>query len=603
MKNKFDIVIDSREVAFKNKMSKPINWNKEELERLILIENMSYSDIAPLFGAKDGSAVGKAARRLGIEVPIRTSPKGSSKYSKEELEYYLYHEGLTLAEISKIYGIKSIWGVLKKLGLIKNSNKWKPDFSYKSSVNNYNEDGSINNDYLPVPLEYTYPICMKIEVFWKGDNRGQDLLYIPEENIWVRRYHFRVRERKGKSDYTYWLNRWVVRAKDPENLTEEEIDRLISIKYNDKFPHTKEYIKSQLLVNSRYECDFFCTREDLIEVYPKSRIGKGQFLFNYNFDKVPDFIKTTMEKFEVSYCEEINGEVISGSFTTCFRDFIKQKVDPIELSRKVNKLGATTRMTNEEFLRRAKEVHGDLYEYLDNIDEVLNNKYDKIRIRCKRCGRIFKQRVLYHLRGSGCKYCNSKYRDMTNLHLAGQKKVIPFEEFVRRAREIHGNRYEYFEDSYTDISSKTKIRDTITGDIFYQQAYCHCHGQRNPHLHNSIGEDYVEKWLKENYPDLYQKEVRLIGIVEGRNTNEIRPDFILKVNGIEFWIEYHGKQHYLEMPFFHKTHEDFLKQLKRDQNERDYCKENGIILIEISYEYNTYEKVVNFLEEHIKNVL
>ena len=152
------------------------------------------------------------------------------------------------------------------------------------------------------------------------------------------------------------------------------------------------------------------------------------------------------------------------------------------------------------------------------------------------------------------------------------------------------------------MRSKTKIRDTITGDIFYQTPDSHLRGSGNPNLFESHGESYVDRWLKENYPDLYERTPTIKGI-KGRLLNFIRPDFILKVNGIEFWIEYHGKQHYLEMPFFHKIHEDFLKQQKRDQNERDYCKENGIILLEISYEYNTYEKVVNFLEEHIKNVL
>lgn len=584
---------------------KKYSWTKEDLERLIWVEGLTYLEIAKLYGAKRGSIVRNAAIRYGIKLPdMKRGDFARRRFKRKELERLIFYEGLTLNELNKRFNTPHMGKIIRSFGIE------LPDYRtyvpLKDRVNNINEDGTINNKYLPVPLEYTYPMCMKIEVFWKGNNRGKDLLYIPEENKWMVRSRFMSLSNKGERvNYVYWLNRWwIVKAKDPEDLTEEEIDRLISIRYSDKLPHTREYIKSQLLINSRYECDFFCTKEDLIEIYPKSRIGKGQFLFNYNFDKVPSLIRTTVEKFEISYSENINGKIISGSFLTCFKDFINSKEDPIELSRKVNKLGATIRMTNEEFLRRAKEVHGDLYEYLDNIDEVRKNESDKIRIRCKRCGRIFEQGVLHHLRGSGCKYCSQKYREITDkIRSTWENMIIPFEEFVRRAREIHGNRYEYFEDSYTDISSKTKIRDTITGDIFYQQAYCHCHGQRNPHLHNSIGEDYVEKWLKENYPDLYQKEVRLIGIVEGRNTNEIRPDFILKVNGIEFWIEYHGKQHYLEMPFFHKTHEDFLKQLKRDQNERDYCKENGIILIEISYEYNTYEKVVNFLEEHIKNVL
>lgn len=390
----------------------------------------------------------------------------------------------------------------------------------------------IETNFLPVPLKYTYPICIKIEVFWKGDNRGKDLLYVPEENKWFQRRSLQVRIRTGRFDKAIWFNRWVIRAKDPENLTEEEIDRVIQIKYSDKLPHTKEYIKNQLLINFRYECDFYCTKDDLVDSYFQSRSEEGQYRFNYGFEKVPQFIRTSVEKFTITYSETLNNSKhVFGEFITDFSTLITRKRDVLVLAMGI-KHSNNMKLTNEDFLDKAKRVHGNLYEYLDDVND----------------------------------------------------------------------RYEYFEDSYTDIRSKTKIRDTITGDIFYQEPYSHSAGRGNPNLYESHGESYVDRWLKENYPDLYERTPTIRGI-EGRLLNFIRPDFILKVNGIEIWIEYHGKQHYIEMPFFHKTHEDFLKQLKRDQNERDYCKENGIILIEISYEYNTYEKVVNFLEEHIKNVL
>lgn len=40
----------------------------------------------------------------------------------------------------------------------------------------------------------------------------------------------------------------------------------------------------------------------------------------------------------------------------------------------------------------------------------------------------------------------------------------------------------------------------------------------------------------------------------------------------------------------------YKKQLKRDENVRKYCKENNIILIEIPYTYNTYEKISEVLK-------
>lgn len=573
-------------------MSKPIKWDKQELEKLILVENKSYAEIAPIFGAKNGSAVGKAARRLGIKTPIRQTPKGETKYKKEELEHYIFYEGLTPIEIGKILKVKNIWRILRDLKItIPDYSKFIPE---KDKISNFNEDGTINNTYLPVPLEYTYPITVEIKINWKGNDRGRDLLYIPEENKWVTRNRFNKLYSKGNYDYAYWYNKWVVRVKDPENLTEEEVDRLIDIRYRDKLLNTKQYIKKQLLFNSRYECDFFCIKKDLVDSYIISRSNKNLKIFDYNFDQVPEIIKTSVEKFNISYSEISNGEIISGVFKTNYLDFIINTTDPKELF--YIKFNKSCKLSNEEFLKRAREVHGDLYEYLDNIED-RKHKNDKIRIRCKRCGRIFEQTVHHHLRGSGCRICNMKYRDITNLTLAGEKKVIPFDEFVKRCREIHGDRYEYFEDSYTGTKNNVKIRDTVTGDIFYQNAYNHYHGQNNPHLKSSHGENFIEKWLKENFSEQYQKEVTINNIISGRNTDNVRIDFILTLDDKVFWIEYNGIQHYKQMEFFHKSIDDFEKQKLRDRNVRSHCNENSIILIEIPYTYKTYEVVFEILKK------
>ena len=78
-------------------------------------------------------------------------------------------------------------------------------------------------------------------------------------------------------------------------------------------------------------------------------------------------------------------------------------------------------------------------------------------------------------------------------------------------------------------------------------------------------------------------------------------------------IEYNGEQHYnLKSMIFltdgrgirtnisEKSKREGLKkykkQLKRDENVRKYCKENNIILIEIPYTYNTYEKISEVLK-------
>lgn len=77
---------------------------------------------------------------------------------------------------------------------------------------------------------------------------------------------------------------------------------------------------------------------------------------------------------------------------------------------------------------------------------------------------------------------------------------------------------------------------------------------------------------------------------------KIRPDFlknnVTKHNleldifneELKVAIEYNGQQHYKYIPFFHKNYEHFQNQLYRDEIKRMLCKNNGIHLIEVSYE-------------------
>lgn len=48
-------------------------------------------------------------------------------------------------------------------------------------------------------------------------------------------------------------------------------------------------------------------------------------------------------------------------------------------------------------------------------------------------------------------------------------------------------------------------------------------------------------------------------------------------------IEYNGQQHQHYSPYFHKSYEDFLDQLERDQFKKEKCMELGITLISIPY--------------------
>ena len=59
------------------------------------------------------------------------------------------------------------------------------------------------------------------------------------------------------------------------------------------------------------------------------------------------------------------------------------------------------KLTQEEFIKRCKNVHGDKYDYSKSI---YKNKNSKIIIICPIHGE-FEQKAEDHYSGHGCKYC------------------------------------------------------------------------------------------------------------------------------------------------------------------------------------------------------
>ena len=76
----------------------------------------------------------------------------------------------------------------------------------------------------------------------------------------------------------------------------------------------------------------------------------------------------------------------------------------------------------------------------------------------------------------------------------------------------------------------------------------------------------------------------------------VKPQFKYHANNRKYYIdfkvgdiliEYHGEQHYKPVRFCgcseEKAKEKFIKQVKRDYEVREYCREHNIRLIEIPY--------------------
>src|SRR5690606_23682883 len=101
-----------------------------------------------------------------------------------------------------------------------------------------------------------------------------------------------------------------------------------------------------------------------------------------------------------------------------------------------------SRKTNERFIEDARKIHGNKYIY--ELVEYINNK-TKVRIICPKHGEYLQAPVV-HLRGGGCSQC------------ARDKMATTFENFVKQARETHGNKYEYFPQKYSSLNNKVVVK-------------------------------------------------------------------------------------------------------------------------------------------------
>lgn len=59
--------------------------------------------------------------------------------------------------------------------------------------------------------------------------------------------------------------------------------------------------------------------------------------------------------------------------------------------------------------------------------------------------------------------------------------------------------------------------------------------------------------------------------------------FDFTIPDLNVYIEVQGEQHYKFVPFFHKFASNFRQQKFRDQVKQEWCAENDIILVTISY--------------------
>ena len=201
--------------------------------------------------------------------------------------------------------------------------------------------------------------------------------------------------------------------------------------------------------------------------------------------------------------------------------------------------------------------------------------------------------VYERMEGNGCPYLSGRrvYQGFNDL-----KTVNP-----ELAKEWHPFKNGNLKPSEVTINNSKKVwwflpyDDPETGEHFdfEWKAFitARTRGSGCPYLSTSRGEYLVQRYLKEKrIPYVYEKTFdSLVGIGGGLLSYDF---FVIEINTL---IEYQGIQHYEASEYFGGI-KQYKKQREHDKRKREFAEKKGYRLIEISYEYDTYDSISDYLD-------
>lgn len=128
--------------------------------------------------------------------------------------------------------------------------------------------------------------------------------------------------------------------------------------------------------------------------------------------------------------------------------------------------------TKESFIEKAKEIHGNKYDY--SLVEYKDNK-TKVKIICPKHGLFYKS-PNEHISGkAGCPICSQEKQNEIK-HSIFKKSS---EDFIKEAKQIHGDKYDYSLVKYYNTHTKVKIICPEHG-AFEQTPHHHLEGSECP---------------------------------------------------------------------------------------------------------------------------
>jgi hypothetical protein len=268
------------------------------------------------------------------------------------------------------------------------------------------------------------------------------------------------------------------------------------------------------------------------------------------------------------------------------REFLQSPAHHIYRKQGCPDCAGTKKGTKEKFVKNARNIHGDKYDYNDVI---YITTHTKVIIRCPNHGN-FEQTPANHTRKTNPQGC----------YLCTGKKRWSRDEFVNQATQVHMGEYGYANVIWNGSKNKVEIICPFHGP-FEQLPSVHLNGSGCQKCLSSKGETKVRHVLKKKQV-VFEEQCRFEDCL---NVSPLPFDFLLIINGKKAIIEYQGEQHYRAVGFGNKDKNDVaikFENLKyRDKIKENWCLEKDIPLMVIPF--HEYCNVESLISDFIKKLI
>ena len=229
----------------------------------------------------------------------------------------------------------------------------------------------------------------------------------------------------------------------------------------------------------------------------------------------------------------------------------------------------------EHFLSMAQKIHGEKYDY-SGIN--YTSYSSKVAIVCKKHGIFYQSPSAHIVKKNGCPAC------------VGLRPYTT-ESFIHKAREVHGELYDYSLVRYINAFTKISVLCLKHGE-WKTDPHTHLKGSGCPRCKESMGENKISRILND-CEIIFDKQKRF---EDCKYKRPLPFDFYIPSHNL--LIEFNGGQHYGAAIFGGKrlSQEQLLLIQHRDAIKRKYAQDHGFRFLEIRYDdKNIEDTLLDFL--------